>query len=272
MKRIYINTNIDENKIAKYFLLSLTPLIMFGLYKNVILNIDNGNWIKPLLCLFIPYLTITIYSYIKNKKIKYRLEDYYLLASVLFIPFSLNITIYLIFFFICFILSTTKIKISPALLLMTLISIYTLIANPNYSSFYQISKDFNYTIFDYILGMGNGGLYSSSIIFGIITFYILSLNKYYKKYIPIYFTVSYLIIANIYNLVFDFNFEFVTTTILAVVILGTYSKKTPCSQKKIMIYSIILSLSCVIPNRYEYIYIMIFIYSLLINKYHQLTI
>ena len=63
---------------------------------------------------------------------------------------------------------------------------------------YEVSNNFNMNAIDYLFGKGNGGIVTTNILLLIISYIILYNSNIYKRNIPIYSFISFLLLTIIY--------------------------------------------------------------------------
>ena len=63
---------------------------------------------------------------------------------------------------------------------------------------YEVSNNFNMNTIDYLFGKGNGGIVTTNILLLIISYIILYNSNIYKRNIPIYSFISFLLLTIIY--------------------------------------------------------------------------
>ena len=239
-----IKSNNSIKRIILTYIISLLPLIIYGIYKNGIYlyikkYVGIYGLLKPILFLliscFIGIITNIIYEkYIKKSKDKLSdiiFGDFNLIYGILIscvVSINTNIILFSIVTFIVLFLSkfiNIKFNVVCAttliiFLIMNIFGDFSLLNN------YEISNKLNLNTIDYLFGKGSGGIFSTNILFIIVGFIILYLSKTYKKTIPIFSFITFLIlviiyciykhdIGNILNILFTngilFSFVFIAT-------------------------------------------------------------
>lgn len=285
----------ENNKVLTinlFYYLSLIPILAFTSYKNGFLLASGGliNKIYSFQYLFIPIAIITVtyileliyYKFIKKEKdnrniLNSSLPLFNTLCYLVTGP-NTNILIIISILFITYIISkiinTNNVALYKIILFITL----TIIGINNNANLLQIKYDMTYNLKDTFIGFGIGEIGSTSL-FVLISYIILLFNEYYKKDIPIYIIISYLLtsLIIIWTENLTFNNLLINTLnssiILISVYIATISTSSPITKKSKLIYGItigIISSICINIFKFELgIYIYLFIYSiilLILNK------
>lgn len=257
-----IKNNNSIKKITYLLLLSLLPLILFGLYKNGIkLYIKNYvniiGMLKPLFFgltgLFIGILVNIIYEKI-IKKNKSELKEvifssfhpiYGLLIACIS---SINTNIFLFICLVFLVLFISKfIKYNKvnyvALTSLIIFFIMNIFNKFSFLNAYESSNKFNLDAIDFMFGRGSGGMFTTNIILLIISFIVLYNIKVYKKNIPIYATISFTILTVIYcfitnNLGNITNMLFSNGILFSFIFVATDPISSSYTKKGIIIYGI----------------------------------
>ena len=282
MPYIKSNNNLD-NLISKYFL-SLFLLIIYGLYKTFTTlyhfnKLSLKYVISPFLLLIISigigYLTEIIYQkFITKEKSKQKIKISILncLIISMLMPFKINLFIYTISLFISLLiiklLKLDKKVNSVALILVLLIIILQIFKLNDYA---LVNNNLKLSMFDLFIGRGVGGVFSTSCFYIIIAYFILKTDMIYKKEIPFYILMFYLILIIIYTLA-TYNYDcwsFLLNGFIpfCAVFIAPFSLNSCYSKKGKLIYSMLIAIICFILtnflNIYFGIYLAIFITSLL---------
>ena len=194
----YLHFNKDKKSLVKAYMLALIPLLLFGFYKNGILLYQNefisfSDLFIPLYFYFISALVGFLVALIrKDAKTEYVLYGLILGCSI---SINTNMLIYpLVLFTVLFITSVIARKYAFNFLALTRIFLIIALLFNSYS-YLNVSEKieaFNYNLFDIFWGYGSGGIGSTSLFFLLISFLILSFNKFYKKEIAISASSSFL--------------------------------------------------------------------------------
>lgn len=267
MNKVFIKSNNSLKSIFKYVLLSLLPLIIYGFYKNGIKlfiqdYVSIYGLVLPLifdfLGLIIGLLANIIYDKLITKNfinIKTSLYSSFhpiyglLIASI--ISINTNLLLFIIISFTCLFISkflkknNLNIIALSALLIILLTDIF---GTFTYLNLYEQSKVLNLVGLDYFLGMGSGGINTTCVLLLIISLLILCNKNYYKKEIPLYSSLVYIICIIIYS-VFTQNIETILNNIFSngilfsFVFIATEPLSSSCTAKGKIIYSIIIGLA-----------------------------
>ena len=207
-----IHYSKDKRSLINAYFVALIPLIIFSIYKNGILLYQND--LIKFKDIFIPlyfYLISIVIAFLNYLITKKNLKELILSSLILTSTISLNTNMLIfpiVLFIALFITNYLKEKFFfNSLSLARLILVLSLLINAySYLNIAEKLNTFNYNLFDNFLGFREGGLATTSIMLIIISFIILSFNKFYKRYIPLSATLSYLIFAFIFSLIFSNNY------------------------------------------------------------------
>jgi len=108
-------------------------------------------------------------------------------------------------------------------LLLLLLNIY------EYANTVELTKEYAFSFIDIIFGRGIGGVCSSSLIWIVIGFSYLLTDYYYKKQIPIYALISYVVVTLITGLIIQ-DFGIVLNSIFASSVWFAFVFIAPISQ------------------------------------------
>lgn len=274
MINTYIHNNKNTNSILKIYFLSLTPLIIYGIYKNGILLYQKNvigfvGVFKPLIYVIIPLVCYTMYNFLTQKKFFINFDTFSWVCLGLFVPPSLNVMLYLLIVILGIILQhflDKKFNVRVLTKLVIVLTIYILGKYSYMNNLESITK-YAYNFLDILWGRSVGGVFSTSVIYTIICLLILNLSKYYKNSISI---ISILLILSLdfIRLIFvkDINIIFLNISgiMLAITLFGAELKYSPYTNKGKLLYSIVLGLltfvfSIFLP--YEGVFIAILILS-----------
>ena len=213
-----IKSNNSIKKISLTYLISLFPLILFGIYKNGISLYIKGyvnltGMFKPLLFVIIGavigILVNIIYEKIQknNRSIgELIFSSFHMIYGILIACISsinTNLVLFsIVTFIVLFISKFIKYNKFNVIALSSLIIFFimTLLNKFSFLNSYEASTNFNMNAIDYLFGKGSGGIFTTNIILLCISFIILYLNKAYKRIIPIYATIIFAIFAFVYSL------------------------------------------------------------------------
>lgn len=249
MSRVYLHSNNHENSLNKLMICLFIPFIMYGFYKNGIkLYIDNYinllEMFMPIIMVGISILTTYIFSKIsKEKLLGYRLISN-LLISMIAMP-NINIFVYIILLLILNLVTKyIKMNIVPIFMIVSII-INMILRNYNFFNSFEVSVEHSYSLFDYILGKGYGGVSNTLLIMSLISLIILVINLNYKKQIPIMAFSTYYILAIITSFIsvsLDQNLLLNNNVVFSFIFLSNISIYTPYSKGGCYIYGLLLGL------------------------------
>lgn len=283
----YIHYPKNANNLLNTYLIALIPLLIFGFYKNGILLYQNNlinfkSLLIPLYFYGVSVVIACIITYLTKENIKENLLI--CLISSLSISINTNIIIYpILLFILLFILkylNTKKKIVFNSIALLRILLILSLLLNSySYLNIGEVLNKFNYNAFDKFLGFNIGGIATTSAFLVMVSFVILSLNKFYKKEVAISSSLSFILTSlllffciknnNILALLLN------GTVYFSFVFVGADFKTTPYSKKGMILYGtiigIIASLLSLILNFNEVGYISIFIVSLIIPLINSLN-
>jgi len=239
------------HRIYIMYAMALLPLLAFGFYKNGISlymrdHIEFYQMFKPILILLI-VLTGAVLGgvareWFKDRKVskktfercKRDVVEALLIACILPINTSL-IAAFTIPFLIG--LATNKIKFNRIAVMYVLIEgINVLLKVNSFNNIYEASTVLNYDGFDYFLGQGPGGIFSTSVLFIVLGMIFLSFNKLYKRELVYSSLGTFLILgiipamikgayANILPYIFSYNILFVLVFIAPNIESSCYTEK-----------------------------------------------
>lgn len=266
-----------KNNINLLYLIISFSLIFFGLYKNGILLYKEFD--KDLLILFRPVLypiislsVSCIFNFIKEKKINLNDNMIYILLLSLCVPINTGLVLFAIlniFFNLLLVVIVPKLKLDinyVALFKLIIIGISFLTKNYSYSNRLEVVNKYSYNLIDIFIGRGISGVCSSSILFIILGYFILLINTYYKKEIPLISFITYFIISLLFKYIFYKVIIFNSLIAFSLVFIAPLSKYSPAGIKERVVYSIILGiLSALLTyffNMYDGVIVAILISSL----------
>ena len=210
-------SNNSIKRITLTYIISLLPLILFGFYKNGISlyikkYINILEMFKPLVIILLGFLIGAIVNVIYEKKInknKDNIKDiifsslhpiYGILIGCIS-SINTNIILFSLVTFIILLISkfTKNTKINYITLTSLIIFfIMNIFGKFSFLNAYEVSNNFNMNTIDYLFGKGNGGIVTTNILLLIISYIILYNSNIYKRNIPIYSFISFLLLTIIY--------------------------------------------------------------------------
>lgn len=254
-------------------ILLLIPLIIYGIYKNGYLIYQKDlisiiTIFKPLLLVLISLFIKLLYDLIKYKKI---LIDYNLLYVILIpmiTPYNISYILYTIIFSIAYILSNTKyIKINKVIFIYLIIILFNSIFNSfTYTNLLEQLYTYKFSFLDHLFGRNIGGISSTSIILSLISFIILLPSIYYKKEITISINISYLLLSNIYFIIFNNSSYLLNSEVIfASIFICNLNEYTPFKRNNCFLYGIVIGIITFIISILFNSVIAIYISTLLID-------
>ncbi len=210
-------SNNSIKRITLTYIISLLPLILFGFYKNGISlyikkYVNILEMFKPLVIILLGFLIGAIVNVIYEKKInknKDNIKDiifsslhpiYGILIGCIS-SINTNIILFSLVTFIILLISkfTKNTKINYITLTSLIIFfIMNIFGKFSFLNAYEVSNNFNMNTIDYLFGKGNGGIVTTNILLLIISYIILYNSNIYKRNIPIYSFISFLLLTIIY--------------------------------------------------------------------------
>lgn len=281
----YLHFSKDKNSLIKSYYIALIPLLLFSFYKNGILLYQNKyisfiDIFIPLYFYIISFIVGIIVAYInKESRKEYALFSLILACSI---SINTNMIVYPIgLFAFLFIASFLRKKKEFNMLALTRILLILVLLLNSYSYLNVSEKigDFNYNLFDLFLGYGIGGIASNSLLLMIVSFIILAFNKFYKKYIAISSSISFMAILLLLFLIFH-NYKYLEIIVNGSVYFGFVFVASdiyvsPNNKRGMLIYGsiigIISALLVLILPMYEVSYLTILIVSFSIPIINKIT-
>ena len=210
-------SNNSIKRITLTYIISLLPLILFGFYKNGISlyikkYVNILEMFKPLVIILLGFLIGATVNVIYEKKIKKNkdnikdiifssLHPIYGILIGCISSINTNIILFPLVTFIILLISkfikNTKINYIT-LTSLIIFFIMNIFGKFSFLNAYEVSNNFNMTAIDYLFGKGNGGIVTTNILLLIISYIILYNSNIYKRNIPIYSFISFLLLTIIY--------------------------------------------------------------------------
>ena len=249
MSRVYLHSNNHENSLNKIMLYLFIPFMIYGFYKNGIKLYVDGY--VNLFMMFRPILLIAIsifISFVFSKINKKKIIDFDFLNNIMIAMIagpSINI---LLFALLLIILNMAnkylKFNIVPTFMIISIL-IDLIFKTNSFFNVFESAVEHNYSLFDYILRKGYGGMCNTLLIMSIISFVILNFNMQYKKQIPIMAVSVYYLLSLITTFIngnLDQSLLLNNNVIFAFVFLSSISIYTPYSRGGCYIYGLLLGL------------------------------
>ncbi len=275
MNKIYIKNDNKINKLVYVYIISILPLILYGLYKNGILLYQNDlisfiEIFKILIFIGIPTITILILNYIKDKKIHIELNNLSWIFISIFMPVNTNILIYscliILFIFLDIRLLKSKVDLSLVFKIILILILY-LLGNYSYLNIAEETISYNFNTLDILFGRSVGGIASTSLIIAMLSYVLLYTNTFYKKNITIVTISTYSALTLVLSFITNIDFTNIGGIFIGVMLLGSTLKYTPATIKSQIIYSFSLGILIVLfnfINYYESLFISLLILQSLI--------
>lgn len=220
-KAPFIHSGNSTKKIVLNYLLALIPLILYGFYKNGIFlyNKELILFSQIFKALYLPLIGGTIfvlidyifYLFDKQKSKKYSIFNTFYIIYGIILGMIVQPRISTLLFIILIIFSALllkvlerfdKIKLNSVAVTKVLMSILLInFVSGSYQNVYESKLAHDYSMFDLFFGSGVGGISITNIFLVLIGFVILCTNKFYKKEIPIYFIIPFLLLNLLYSLI-----------------------------------------------------------------------
>lgn len=269
--KVIIHNDNSISKINYRYLLALLPLILFGFYKNGIIVYQNNlasllelfyPLIIPIGCLIIGYFVSYIINKTHHKKTGKILENYNMPILTLIIgmlmPINVNIFIcfgILLIFSIVYFRYFYRSKLSINFIAISTLTIVvasalisnTMLTTKMYMNNYEAIANLNPSIIRLVFGYNYSGLATSNLFLILFAYVFLSFSISYKKEIPFYTLLFYLILLLISLLFFaDFNpfirNMFSSSFLFIVVFVASEMKSSPYNRLGMIIYSLLIAL------------------------------
>jgi len=249
MNKIYLHSNNHKNSLNKLMLYLFIPFLIYGFYKNGI-KLYNNEYIG-FLGMFKPLLTVAfsiIITYVFSKINKEEFMGYRLVSNILIAMIcspQLNLILYLIILLVLNVsLNFVKFNIVPVFMIINIILMKFLPGEVFLNSL-ESSVVYNYSVLDYLLGKGIGGISNTLLLMSLISLVILILNMGYKKQIPIMAFIIYYILITIYAFISSnasVDLFLNNNVIFAYIFVCNLSIYTPYSKGACYIYGLLLGL------------------------------
>lgn len=245
---------IKNNNDTFIYYLSFIPLIIYGLYKNgYLLTLNNyASFTDAYKIVLYPvgcFLIGVLFSLVFKKRRNHVLS--YALLMGIAAPYNFNMFLYFaIVFLFMFIVSfvPNKYKVNEVALLITvLIGLNYFSKQFNIFNPMEISNTHSYSLIDLFFGRGPSYLFTSSIFLIIISYFILSFIKTYKKDVPVIASFVFTGLAFIYMIITKSYLDNIKlflngTTFFSFVYLSTINVSSPSTKFVTYIYSVLVGL------------------------------
>lgn len=264
MRKATIYTKETTKHIILNYLLALLPLLLYGFYKNWLYVYMRGftSFKEVAKQLFLIVLTIAIpvgiecitYFITKKKKIK---KEWILSWSLLFslllfliMPIKYNRIFYLVllimYMILIKILPLTKLPLNTVVLLKIIATfLLFFLGGYHYTSTYEASKNISYSLFNSFFGRTVGEFGTTNIFLILIGYFYLATTKNYKKEIPFYAFISYVLCTILLCFITKGNPTAIirncitTNFCFSIIFLATIPMNSPYTKEGIRIYAIL---------------------------------
>ena len=261
-----IKSDNSIKKISLNCILSLIPLIIFGFYKNgITLYIKDYVGIlgmfKPLLFIIIGAILGIVVNIIydkyilknNNELIDSIFSSFHLIYGILIACISsINTNIFLfsivtfIILFISKFFKDNKVNV-VALTSLIIFFIMNIFGKFSFLNIYESSNNFNMNAIDYLFGKGSGGIFTTNILLLAISYIILYCSKIYKRNIPIYSSVTFLVLVIIYcigtnNIENILSMLFTNGILFAFIYIASEPTSSSYTKKGQVIYGVLVGL------------------------------
>ena len=257
----------------------LIPLIIYGIFKNGYLIYEKGyinfyQIFKPLYLVLIGIIIKFIIDLIRYHKIKIDYNLVYVILIGMIMPYNINLIIYSISLLILYIITLyleKYFKFNKVCFIYLIIILINCIFNKfTFANILESKFTYSFTFFDLLMGRSIGSISTTSIIFSLLAFTYLTFSFYYKKDIPLFINISYIILSLIYLLITKNNSYLLNSEVLfASIFIATLPKYSPLRRINQIIYAISIGIFTfilsILFNKVISIYIIIFILSLFPN-------
>lgn len=296
---VYVRSSKSIFSISLTRLLFILPMIIYGFYKNGIYLYQNGyislfNVFRPLIIIFGSAIIASLINIIYEMLIKKNKDK---LINILFSSFTIeyavliacvmSINVNLIIYFgvlsvLLFISKFLNNRVNVmAIIFLVIYGISYFTTGFSYANSYENSKVFSYTIMDYFIGRGSGGIASTHIIFlalAIFGLFITSNNKTDITLSSIITFIAVLIFISIFNHInvieniFNNNIPFIFA------LIATDSVTSCYTSRGMIIFGVLIGIiaslfSIINPIIAPFIAILIVsLFNILIDKYANILI
>ncbi len=256
-------------------MLLLIPFLIYGLYKNGYLIYARGfislyEVFKPLYLCLISLVIKIIYDIISSKSIKIDENFLYVMLIALIMPYNISYIVYTIGLMILYPLSLYIEKYFTFNIVcfwyIILIIINSLVIKFSFLSPIEEALTYKFSLLDIFLGRDIGGISSTNMLFGLGIYLYLIYDFYYKKDIPLYINISYLLCSGIYFfLTNDSSYLLNSELLFGSLFVSTLSSFSPIRPSNTFLYSIAIGILAFFISLYINDIISIYVATLLIS-------
>ena len=257
----------------------LIPLIIYGIFKNGYLIYEKGyinfyQIFKPLYLVLIGIIIKLLIDLIRYHKIKIDYNLVYVILIGMIMPYNINLSIYSISLLILYMITLfleKYFKFNKVCLIYLIIILINFMFNKlTFENTLESKFTYSFSFFDLLIGRCIGSISTTSILFSLLAFSYLTFSYYYKKDIPLFINISYIILSIIYLIIMKDNSYLLNSEVLfASIFIAPLPKYSPLRRINQIIYGISIGIFTFIIsllfNSIISIYLIIFIISLLPN-------
>ena len=275
MNNVYIHSKNSIKRIVIIYIISLIPIMLYGIYKNglLIYQKDIINILSIFKLIYLMILSLIIYYIIHviwKKKPFWSIDILTPIIIPMFMPPSVNIFIYLISFLAGFIIINilpNKLKNNKLAFIYILIMIILLLfRNASYLNLLEKNEIYSFNTWDLLWGRNIGGLATTNIILSLLIIVINSVFSSYKKSIAFSAIISFCLISLFLNS-FDLLDIINGNAIISFILIATDLPSSPVTKNGMILYGIALgilsSILCKFVAFYEGAILSIFLISIL---------
>lgn len=240
---VYVHSKNDLKKNVIYFLYSLIPLYLYGIYKNGYLLYQRNliGFLGMFKIVILLSIGLLIYFGIK-RKITFDL----LFASIFVIPLFMSVNVSFLVYaggiLLYILLSKYYENISIVILVLSLFG--------SFVNKMEALNIFDYSVLDMLFGRNISGMGTSNIILGLVLMVVLSFSNIYKKDVSISALGAFLLLAS----VFDRSMLLVGNAYFSCIIIASWSLISPILKNEQIIYGILIGVLGFIFMKYVNLY------------------
>ena len=253
----------------------LIPLIIYGIFKNGYLIYEKGyinfyQIFKPLYLVLIGVSIKFIIDLIRYHKIKIDYNLVYVILIGMIMPYNINLIIYSVSLLVLYILTIfleKYLKFNKVCFIYLIIILINFMFNKfTFENTLESKFTYSFTFFDLLMGRCIGSISTTSIIFSLLAFSYLTFSFYYKKDIPLFINITYILLTVISK---NNSYLLNSEVLFASVFVATLPKYSPLRRINQIIYGISIGIFTfilsILFNKIISIYLVIFIISLIPN-------
>ena len=249
---VYIH---DKNSLKTYiikYIICLLPLYIYGFYKNgILLYINDYTNIFSMFKIFYLVILSIIAYFITNKILKKVFKIDLIFLSLFLIPLFCPVKINLLFYFsILFIFLLFRKFYNVALVILVLSLFTTFITGIDNSNLYA------FNLWDKIWGRNIGGIGSTSICLGLISFIVLSFINNHKFLVSLSSLCSFILLSIIFQ---EYSLLLNGNSILSILFIVSLPDKSPILKKNMIYYGFFVG-------------VLGFIFCLFVNSYYGMIL